>query len=133
MKLSDYIKALQESVEEVEFSSTVSTNKDLSAEIEDLISKSDNKWIGKRLSDNSIYLFNNKHYINITNLRNEIAQLYATKGFTGSGFDKLTEEELCVYKTVKEIFVQLIAQSLGHELSAKETAQSLFDREIFYA
>ena len=133
MKLSDYIKALQESVEEVEFSSAVSTNKDLSAEIEDLISKSDNKWIGKRLSDNSIYLFNNKHYINITNLRNEIAQLYATKGFTGSGFDKLTEEELCVYKTVKEIFVQLIAQSLGPELSPKETAQSLFDREIFYA
>lgn len=133
MKLSDYIKALQESVEEVEFSSAVSTNKDLSAEIEDLVAKSDNKWIGKRLSDNSIYLFNNKHYINITNLRNEIAQLYATKGFTGSGFDKLTEEELCVYKTVKEIFVQLISQSLGPELSPKETAQSLFDREIFYA
>lgn len=133
MKLSDYIKALQESVEEVEFSSAVSTNKDLSAEIEELISKSNNKWIGKRLSDNSIYLFNNKHYINITNLRNEIAQLYATKGFTGSGFDKLTEDELCVYKTVKEIFVQLISQSLVPELSAKETAQSLFDREIFYA
>lgn len=133
MKLSDYIKALQESVEEVEFSSAVSTNKDLSAEIEDLVAKSDNKWIGKRLSDNSIYLFNNKHYINVTNLRNEIAQLYATKGFTGSGFDKLTEEELCVYKTVKEIFVQLISQSLGPELSPKETAQSLFDREIFYA
>jgi hypothetical protein len=133
MKLSDYIKALQESVEEVEFSSAVSTNKDLSAEIEDLLAKSDNKWIGKRLSDNSIYLFNNKHYINVTNLRNEIAQLYATKGFTGSGFDKLTEEELCVYKTVKEIFVQLISQSLGPELSPKETAQSLFDREIFYA
>lgn len=133
MKLSDYIKALQESVEEVEFSSAVSTNKDLGAEIEELVSKSDNKWIGKRLSDNSIYLFNNKHYINITNLRNEVAQLYATKGFTGSGFDKLTEEELCVYKTVKEIFVQLISQSLGPELSPKETAQSLFDREIFYA
>lgn len=133
MKLSDYVKSLQESVEETLVSLTKSSDGNLQTEINSLIEKSENKWIGKRLSDNSIYLFNNKHYINITNLRNEIAQLYASKGFTGSGFDKLTEEELCVYKTVKEIFVQLIAQSLGPELSPKETAQSLFDREIFYA
>jgi hypothetical protein len=112
---------------------TASERRDISAEVNDLIQKSENRWIAKRLSDNAVYLFNNKHFINITNLRNEIAQLYATKGFTGSGFDRLTEEELCVYKTVKEIFVQLIAQSLGPELSPKETAQSLFDREIFYA
>lgn len=133
MKLSDYVKSLQESVEETNVSLTKSSDGNLQTEIDELIEKSENRWIGKRLSDNSIYLFNNKHYINITNLRNEIAQLYATKGFTGSGFDRLTEEELIVYKTVKEIFVQLIAQSLGPELSPKETAQSLFDREIFYA
>lgn len=133
MKLSDYVKSLQESVEETSVSLTKSSDGNLQTEIDELIEKSENRWIGKRLSDNSIYLFSNKHYINITNLRNEIAQLYATKGFTGSGFDRLTEEELCVYKTVKEIFVQLIAQSLGPELSPKETAQSLFDREIFYA
>lgn len=133
MKLSDYVKSLQESVEETSVSLTKSSDGNLQTEIDELIEKSENRWIGKRLSDNSIYLFNNKHYINITNLRNEIAQLYATKGFTGSGFDRLTEEELIVYKTVKEIFVQLIAQSLGPELSPKETAQSLFDREIFYA
>lgn len=133
MKLSDYVKSLQESVEETRVSLAKSSDGNLQTEINSLIEKSENKWIGKRLSDNSIYLFNNKHYINITNLRNEIAQLYASKGFTGSGFDKLTEEELCVYKTVKEIFVQLISQSLGPELSPKETAQSLFDREIFYA
>jgi hypothetical protein len=133
MKLSDYVRSLQESVEEYNVSLTNSIDGNLQTEIEGLIEKSENKWIGRRLSDNAIYLFNNRHYINITNLRNEIAQLYAAKGFTGSGFDKLTEEELCVYKTVKEIFVQLIAQSLGPELSPRETAQSLFDREIFYA
>ena len=133
MKLSDYVKSLQESVEETSVSLTKSSDGNLQTEIDELIEKSENRWIGKRLSDNAIYLFNNKHYINITNLRNEIAQLYATKGFTGSGFDRLTEEELIVYKTVKEIFVKLIAQSLGPELSPKETAQSLFDREIFYA
>jgi len=133
MKFCDYVKALKESVEETSVSLTNSDGSDIIAEVNDLAQKSESRWIAKRLSDNAVYLFNNKHYINITNLRNEIAQLYAAKGFTGSGFDKLTEEELCVYKTVKEIFVQLIAQSLGPELSPKETAQSLFDREIFYA
>lgn len=132
MKFYDYVKSITEAVEEV----PKITSGDLGSVEEDIqaaLAESDNKWLSKRLSDNAIYLFNNRHYINITSLRNEIAQLYASKGFTGSGFDKLTEEELIVYKTVKAIFVQLIAQSLGPELSPKETAQSLFDREIFYA
>lgn len=132
MKFDDYVKSITEAVEEV----PKITSSDLGSVEDDIqvaMADSDNKWLSKRLSDNAIYLFNNRHYINVTELRNEIAHLYASKGFTGSGFDKLTEEELIVYKTVKEIFVQLIAQSLGPQLSAKETAQSLFDREIFYA
>jgi hypothetical protein len=132
VKFDDYVKSITEAVEEV----PKITSSDLGSVEDDIqvaMADSDNKWLSKRLSDNAIYLFNNRHYINVTELRNEIAQLYASKGFTGSGFDKLTEEELIVYKTVKEIFVQLIAQSLGPQLSAKETAQSLFDREIFYA
>jgi len=132
MKFDDYVKSITEAVEEV----PKITSGDLGAVEDDIqvaLAESENKWLSKRLSDNAIYLFNNRHYINVTELRNEIAQLYASKGFTGSGFDKLTEEELIVYKTVKEIFVKLIAQSLGPQLSAKETAQSLFDREIFYA
>ena len=132
MKFDDYVKSITEAVEEM----PKITSGDLGAVEDDIqvaLAESENKWLSKRLSDNAIYLFNNRHYINVTELRNEIAQLYASKGFTGSGFDKLTEEELIVYKTVKEIFVQLIAQSLGPQLSAKETAQSLFDREIFYA
>ena len=133
MRFSDYVKTLKESVEETSVSLVTSSSMDVKSEIDSLLEKSENRWIARRLSDNAIYLFNNRHYINVTNLRNEIAHLYASKGFTGSGFDKLTEEELCVYKTVKEIFVQLIAQSLGPELSPKETAQSLLDREIFYA
>lgn len=132
MKFDDYVKSITEAVEEVPkiSSSDLGSVED---DIQVAMADSDNKWLSKRLSDNAIYLFNNRHYINVTDLRNEIAHLYASKGFTGSGFDKLTEEELIVYKTVKEIFVQLIAQSLGPQLSAKETAQSLFDREIFYA
>lgn len=132
MKFDDYVKSITEAVEEV----PKITSGDLGAVEDDIqvaLAESENKWLSKRLSDNAIYLFNNRHYINVTELRNEIAKLYASKGFTGSGFDKLTEEELIVYKTVKEIFVKLIAQSLGPQLSAKETAQSLFDREIFYA
>lgn len=132
MKFYDYVKSITESVEEAP-KITSGDHGAVEDDIQAALAESDNKWLSKRLSDNAVYLFNNRHYINVTELRNEIAQLYATKGFTGSGFDKLTEEDLIVYKTVKEIFVQLIAQSLGPELSPKETAQSLFDREIFYA
>lgn len=132
MILADYVNSLKESVVETSVSLRPSVV-DMSSEITKLCEESINKWIAKRLSSYDIYLFNNRHYVNISKLRAEISQLYATKGFTGSGFDKLTEEELCLYKTVKEIFVQLESQSLGPELSPRDTAQSLFDREIFYA
>jgi hypothetical protein len=132
MILTDYVNSLKESVVETSVSLRPSVG-DISSEISKLCEESINKWIAKRLSSYDIYLFNNRHYVNISKLRAEISQLYATKGFTGSGFDKLTEEELCLYKTVKEIFVQLESQSLGPELSPRDTAQSLFDREIFYA
>lgn len=132
MILADYVNSLKESVVETSVSLRPSVG-DMSSEITKLCEESINKWIAKRLSSYDIYLFNNRHYVNISKLRAEISQLYATKGFTGSGFDKLTEEELCLYKTVKEIFVQLESQSLGPELSPRDTAQSLFDREIFYA
>lgn len=132
MILTDYVNSLKELVVETSVSLRPSVG-DMSSEITKLCEESINKWIAKRLSSYDIYLFNNRHYVNISKLRAEISQLYATKGFTGSGFDKLTEEELCLYKTVKEIFVQLESQSLGPELSPRDTAQSLFDREIFYA
>lgn len=132
MILTDYVNSLKESVVETSVSLRPSVG-DISSEISKLCEESINKWIAKRLSSYDIYLFNNRNYVNISKLRAEISQLYATKGFTGSGFDKLTEEELCLYKTVKEIFVQLESQSLGPELSPRDTAQSLFDREIFYA
>ena len=132
MILTDYVNSLKESVVETSVSLRPSVG-DISSEISKLCEESINKWIAKRLSSYDIYLFNNRNYVNISKLRAEISQLYATKGFTGSGFDKLTEEELCLYKTVKEIFIQLESQSLGPELSPRDTAQSLFDREIFYA
>lgn len=132
MILTDYVNSLKESVVETSVSLSASVG-ETESEISKLCEESVNKWIAKRLPSYDIYLFNNRHYVNISKLRAEISQLYATKGFTGSGFDKLTEEELCLYKTVKEIFIQLESQSLGPELSPRDTAQSLFDREIFYA
>lgn len=132
MKLSDYVNRIVESVEEPT-AIQVSEQSDHQAEIAVGIAESKNRWISKILPDNSVYLFYNEHCLNMTQLKAEMDMLYASKGFAGSGYDKLVVEELTNYRTVKDIFVKLIAQSLNHELSAKETAESLFDREIFYA
>lgn len=132
MKFSDYVSRIVEAVEEPT-QTQVSTDANTKGEIAVGIAESKNRWISKVMSDNSVYLFYNEHCLNMTKLKAEMDMLYASKGFAGSGYDKLTVEELTNYRTVKDIFVKLIAQSLNHELSAKETAESLFDREIFYA
>jgi hypothetical protein len=132
MKFSDYVSRIVEAVEEPT-QTQVSTDANTKGEIAVGIAESKNRWISKVMSDNSVYLFYNEHCLNMTQLKAEMDMLYASKGFAGSGYDKLTVEELTNYRTVKDIFVKLIAQSLNHELSAKETAESLFDREIFYA
>lgn len=132
MKFSDYVSRIVEAVEEPT-QTQVSTDANTKGEIAVGIAESNNRWISKVMSDNSVYLFYNEHCLNMTQLKAEMDMLYASKGFAGSGYDKLTVEELTNYRTVKDIFVKLIAQSLNHELSAKETAESLFDREIFYA
>ena len=132
MKFSDYVNRIVEAVEEPT-QTQVSTDANTKGEIAVGIAESNNRWISKVMSDNSVYLFYNEHCLNMTQLKAEMDMLYASKGFAGSGYDKLTVEELTNYRTVKDIFVKLISQSLNHELSAKETAESLFDREIFYA
>jgi hypothetical protein len=132
MKFSDYVSRIVEAVEEPT-QTQVSTDANTKGEIAVGIAESKNRWISKVMSDNSVYLFYNEHCLNMTQLKAEMDMLYSSKGFAGSGYDKLTVEELTNYRTVKDIFVKLIAQSLNHELSAKETAESLFDREIFYA
>lgn len=132
MKLSDYVNRIVEAVEEPT-QTQVSTDANTKGEIAVGIAESKNRWISKVMSDNSVYLFYNEHCLNMTQLKAEMDMLYASKGFAGSGYDKLVVEELTNYRTVKDIFVKIIAQSLNHELSAKETAESLFDREIFYA
>jgi hypothetical protein len=132
MKFSDYVSRIVEAVEEPT-QTQVSTDANTKGEIAVGIAESKNRWISKVMSDNSVYLFYNEHYLNMTQLKAEMDMLYSSKGFAGSGYDKLTVEELTNYRTVKDIFVKLIAQSLGPELNAKESAESLFDREIFYA
>jgi hypothetical protein len=132
MKFSDYVSRIVEAVEEPT-QTQVSTDANTKGEIAVGIAESKNRWISKVMSDNSVYLFYNEHCLNMTQLKAEMDMLYSSKGFAGSGYDKLVVEELTNYRTVKDIFVKLIAQSLNHELSAKETAESLFDREIFYA
>ena len=89
------------------------------------------KWLGKRMSDNSVYLFHDKKWLNLTNLKAEMDQLYASKGHSNEGYDRLIEDELMCYKTVKDIFLTLLTRSISDELDPKSAAAYIYDREIF--
>lgn len=129
MILSEYVKRLEESVTPM-VTIADGTDTEIDDEISATAAVSNGKWICKRLRNNSVYLFNNGHWLNLTALKGEMDNYYSSKGYANTGYDKLTDSEMVNYKTVKEIFTDLISRSLGNELDPKETAESMFNREI---
>ena len=125
MKLTDWVSALRESVEP-----TVSLTR-TSDDVKTIAEQSAGKWLGKRMQDNSVYLFHDKKWLNLTALKAEMDQLYASKGHSNEGYDRLIEDELMCYKTVKDIFLTLLTRSISDELDPKSAAAYLYDREIF--
>ena len=125
MKLTDWVAALKESVEPgVSMTSS-------SEDVKTIAEESAGKWLGKRMSDNSVYLFHDKKWLNLTSLKAEMDQLYASKGHSNEGYDRLVEDELMCYKTVKDIFLTLLTRSISDELDPKSAAAYIYDREIF--
>ena len=125
MKLTDWVAALKESVEPgVSLTRT-------SDDVKTIAEESAGKWLGKRMSDNSVYLFHDKKWLNLTSLKAEMDQLYASKGHSNEGYDRLVEDELMCYKTVKDIFLTLLTRSISAELDPKSAAAYIYDREIF--
>lgn len=125
MKLTDWVSALRESVEP-----TVSLTR-TSDDVKTIAEQSAGKWLGKRMQDNSVYLFHDKKWLNLTALKAEMDQLYASKGHSNEGYDRLVEDELMCYKTVKDIFLTLLTRSISDELDPKSAAAYIYDREIF--
>lgn len=125
MKLTDWVAALKESVEPgVSLTRT-------SDDVKTIAEESAGKWLGKRMSDNSVYLFHDKKWLNLTSLKAEMDHLYASKGHSNEGYDRLVEDELMCYKTVKDIFLTLLTRSISDELDPKSAAAYIYDREIF--
>ena len=125
MILTDWVAALRESVEPgVSLTGT-------SDDVKTIAEQSAGKWLGKRMPDNSVYLFYDKKWLNLTTLKAEMDQLYASKGHSNEGYDRLVEDELMCYKTVKEIFLALLTRSISDELDPKSAAAYIYDREIF--
>ena len=125
MKLTDWVAALKESVEPgVSMTSS-------SEDVKTIAEESAGKWLGKRMSDNSVYLFHDKKWLNLTSLKAEMDQLYASKGHSNEVYDRLVEDELMCYKTVKDIFLTLLTRSISDELDPKSAAAYIYDREIF--
>lgn len=133
MKLSDYVethaKILQE---DVKIEALTSSPGIVGDEIEEALKISDDKWRALKLSDNQLYLFRNGHYLCLTETIYEMNQLYLVKGYNESGYDKLSAEELIAYSSVRDILSELFSQAMSAKLDPKETAASIFDREIFY-
>lgn len=130
MKLSEYAekyKLLSEGVQIVQISGSTETDT-----VNQILEVSEGKWIARKLSDGCLYLFHDSHFINMSQLVEQMNRVYTAKGYSGHGYDKLSADELIRYTGFRSILDQLIKQSVSEKLDLRATAESIFEREIFY-
>lgn len=130
MNLSDYAKSFSYVNEDVNIAK-VSGDTDEDT-VKQILEVSGGKWIARKLSDNHLYLFHDDHFIDVTELVYQMDQIYLVKGYQEYGYNKLSDVELIRYTAFKNIINSLIPQALSHKLDPKATAESIFEREIFY-
>lgn len=129
MKLSEYAekyKLLSEGVQIVKISGSTGIDT-----VKQILEVSEGKWIARKL-DGCLYLFHDSHFINMSQLVDQMNQVYTSKGYSGYGYDKLSADELIRYTGFRSILDQLIKQSVSEKLDPRATAESIFEREIFY-
>ena len=71
--------------------------------IEDTVLKCNPETWTAREINNVKYLIYNKKFINITELKQKIADVYNERGYSNYGFAKLSERDLVRYTKVKNI------------------------------
>lgn len=129
MILSEYVNMVVEESQPCSII-TESTDGEVLDEVEASARESTGKWICKRLRDNNVYLFHDGYWINLTDLKKEMNDYYASKGYANGGYCRLSEEELINYHTVKQILADIISRSMDKELNPADTAISLYNREV---
>lgn len=131
MNFKEYIALMKETtlVNSTPVKATEETMKGLAPV--DLLSKLDPKvWTGRKI-DGEIYLYYNEHFLNVSNTKKVMDDLYASNGHAKQGFDKLSEKDLITYSSVKVHLEKLFNSVIGLEVEADDVANYLFKLENF--
>lgn len=98
--------------------------------IEDTVKKCNpNTWTAREINGIKYLIFNNK-FINITELKSKINELYLSKGYQNYGFSKLSEHDLVRYTKVKNILMPSFMNETSDELDIEYLASAFFDKEL---
>ena len=98
--------------------------------IEDTVLKCNPETWTAREINNVMYLIYNKKIINITELKQKIADVYNERGYSNYGFAKLTERDLVRYTKVKNILMDSFLSEVSDELDTDYLAGKFFDKEL---
>lgn len=98
--------------------------------IEDTVAKCNPETWTAREINNVKYLIYNKKFINITELKQKIADVYNERGYSNYGFAKLTERDLVRYTKVKNILMDSFLSEVSDELDTDYLAGKFFDKEL---
>jgi hypothetical protein len=98
--------------------------------IEDTVAKCNPETWTAREINNVKYLIYNKKFINISELKQKIADVYREKGYSDYGFAKLTERDLVRYTKVKNILMDSFLSEVSDELDTDYLAGKFFDKEL---
>lgn len=131
MRLNDLLNIAAEKIENVTQTAVVDypIKQDMPCE---LIPKfNQNLWTCRKLTDGSYYVFYLGHFLNVSELKQEISNLYAQEGFLGQGFSKLDERGIMTYATTKAILKRIFNSAFKIEIDAAEVAEYLFNCENF--
>lgn len=98
--------------------------------IEDTVLKCNPETWTAREINNVKYLIYNKKFINITELKQKIADVYNERGYSNYGFAKLSERDLVRYTKVKNILMDSFLSEVSDELDTDYLAGKFFDKEL---
>jgi len=98
--------------------------------IEDTVPKCNpNTWTAREINKVK-YLIYNKKFLNITELRQKIKDVYFANGYADYGFAKLDEHDLVRYTKVKNILMDSFMNETSDELDVEYLANKFFAKEL---
>ena len=89
-----------------------------------------NIWTAKIVGDKK-YLFYNNHFLNISELKTKIYDLYKENGYENYGYSKLDESDLVRYTSIRDILSKEFNNPTANsELDCGTVAQTIWENEL---